>query len=101
MIEVIEQEGDVFDLRGSSPTVDVRVIAQITWEDDDLLLSGLHIQGAGPGSAGLASLRQLARELGRLWGARRVIIHGARRSSGAARGHLPRPIVILVEESEP
>ena len=72
------------------------MITEMTKEGDTLVLRGLHIDGPGAGSLGLRELRNLATDLGRQQGAKRVTIYGGTRTTGANPGHVPRPITFLV-----
>jgi hypothetical protein len=58
------------------------------------------MEGQGPGSVRIRELRELAREFGRQQGAKRVRIYGGVRTTGANRGHKPKPIMISVEEAK-
>lgn len=64
---------------------------------DTLILQKLHVSGPGAGTLGVSELRRFARVLGRQQGVRRIVVLGARRSTGASRGRIPRPIVVEVD----
>jgi hypothetical protein len=66
-------------------------------EGDTLVLSDLGIAGGGPGSAGISTLRELARQFAPEQGAKQIRIEGGRRVTGANPGHWPRSIVIRVK----
>jgi hypothetical protein len=96
LVRIVETDGDVVELAATTAKGDVRVITGMTSEGDTLILKGLHIDGPGAGSLGLRELRNLATDLGRQQGARRVTIYGGTRTTGAHPGHTPRPITVPV-----
>src|SRR5712691_4395703 len=89
-VTIVEQDGDVFHLLGTCPNGQVEVITRLALVGSQLVLQGLHIDGPGPTVVGPAEIRALARELGRAFGARSVVVHGAIRTTGARVGHRPR-----------
>ena len=76
LVRIIETDGDVVELAATTAKGEVRAITGMTKEGDTLILKGLHIHGPGAGSLGLRELRDLATDLGRQQGARRVTIYG-------------------------
>jgi hypothetical protein len=88
----------VFDLLVIAGTVRLEVITELVLVGDALLARGLHVSGQGPGTASAPLLRRAARELGQQWNARRVIIEGGVRTTGARPGHPPRRLVIPIHE---
>jgi hypothetical protein len=96
LVRIVETDGDVVELAATTAKGEVRVITGMTREGDTLILKGLHIDGPGAGSLGLRELRNLATDLGRQQGARRVTIYGGTRTTGANPGHTPRPITFPV-----
>ena len=95
-VRIVDADGSVVERLAITPAGDVRVIAEMTREGDELVLKGLHVDGPGAGSLGLRGLRDLARVLGRQQGALRVKIYGGLRTTGANPGHTPRPVIIPV-----
>lgn len=91
--EIVAQEGAI----GQSGTTQIRVMAEMLRQGDDLLLRGAHIEGAGAGSVGIRTLMEIGRVFGRQQGVKRVIVEGARRTTGARPGRTPRPIVIPID----
>lgn len=67
-------------------------------EGNSLVLSNLHIDGAGAGTSNVRELRNFTRELGSRHGANQVIIRGGERTTGASPGHTPREIIIKVPQ---
>jgi hypothetical protein len=63
-------------------------------EGDTLVVREAHVMSTGPGAYGIAELRVFGRMLARYFGTRRIIVYGSERTSGARRGHVPKPIVI-------
>jgi hypothetical protein len=98
-VRVVERDGDVVELSATTDHGEVRIITGIIQEGDDLILSGLHVDGPGAGTCGPRLLRELARDLGSQFGAKRVIVHGGIRTTGANPGRVPRPVVFLVGDS--
>jgi hypothetical protein len=95
-IEIVEQDGDVVEIRASGNTT-VTVICDMQLVGQTLILNRLHLDGSGPGSSSIGELREMVREFGRQRGAKEVMVLGAKRTTGAAPGKVPRPIVIKVE----
>ena len=91
-LQIVERDGDVVRIVGAGP----EVIARMLRSGGDLVLEGLSIDGAGRGSQGLKELRRLAREFGADQGAKRILIRGTPRTTGAKPGKIPREIVIDV-----
>ena len=96
-ISIIERDGNVYHLIARGPKGEIEVITNLWLEGGQLILTGTHIEGSGPGSLGVAELREFARELGRRFGAHEVVVLGGVRTTGANVGHTPRPIRIKVE----
>ena len=96
-ITILEWVDGIAQLLGTGPEGEIEVIAAMTREGDTLILAGLHIEGPGSGSLGIGPLRDFARRLGRQQRVRRVVVFGARRTTGASQGHTPRPMLIEVE----
>ncbi|MGF9663170.1 RHS repeat-associated core domain-containing protein [Arthrobacter crystallopoietes] len=74
----------------------IQVVATIAKEGNTLRLMQTHIQGAGRGTSSILEMQRVIQVIGRSEGARKVIVEGARRTSGASPGHIPRPITVIV-----
>lgn len=96
LVRIIQTDGDVVELAATMAKGEVRVITEMAREGDTLILKGMHIDGPGAGSLGLRQMRDLATDLGRQQGVRRVTIYGGMRTTGANPGHTPRPIAFPV-----
>lgn len=80
-----------------SPKGEIRVISSISKQGDTLILEGLHVEGPGANAVGKTGVRQFARDIGRTFGVKEVIIHGGQRTTGANPGRTPTPIRIRVK----
>jgi hypothetical protein len=89
---IVEQDGNIVRILAG----DVEVSAEITRTTDELTLDRLSIDGAGPGTVGVARLRRLARQFARSQGVSRIRVRGTYRTTGAHPGKLPREIIISV-----
>lgn len=95
-IRIVDRDGDVLQIVGEGPKGRIEVVAEMVRNGDTVVLRGLHADGSGPGSLGFSEIRAFAREFGRLQDAKIVEIHGARRTTGANRGKIPKPIRVRV-----
>lgn len=96
--EIIEQEGATTEFLVHGENGGIKVLADLSQEGRVLTLRQLHIQGAGKGSSSIRELREVIRAIGRSQGARKVIVEGAARTSGANPGHVPRVIEVIVDQ---
>jgi hypothetical protein len=96
-LRIIERDGDVVRAIGGG----VEVIAELHRIGDELVVERLSIDGAGPGTLGIAQLRKMARWFAQDQGAKRLRVRGTVRTTGASPGKLPREIVIDVPASGP
>jgi hypothetical protein len=71
---------------------EAQITAEIIWDGDTLILHGTHIAGDGT----LREALEAAKQFGRQHGAKKVIIEGGERTTGANPypGRLPRPITV-------
>jgi hypothetical protein len=90
--QIVEQDGNVVRIVSG----DVEVIAEMTRIGDELVFDRLSIDGAGPGTVGLTSIRGLAREFAKTQGVTCIRVRGTTRTTGANPGKVPREIVIRV-----
>ena len=89
---IVERDGRVVRILAG----DVEVLAEMDWAGDELILSRLSIDGAGPGSLGIRQLRVLGRAFARDMGAARLRVRGTTRTTGSKPGKIPRDVVIVV-----
>jgi RHS repeat-associated protein len=89
-IRILEREGNHIIGAFNVAKGEARFVGEIVREGDDLILRGAHIEG----DATVREVFTAAREFGREQGAKRVIVQGGRRTTGANPGHIPRPLTI-------
>jgi hypothetical protein len=87
---IVERDGNVVIVTFRGSAGEARVITELVRVGDTLILRGAHIEGA----ASLREAIKAAAQFGREQGAKRVIIEGGRRTTGANPGHMPRPITV-------
>lgn len=96
-MRIVERDGDIVEIVAKGKNGDITAIARMHKEGDQLILSGLHVDGPGPGGSSIEELMNIGRTLGRQEGAKEVVVYGARRTTGANPGRVPRPVRIKVE----
>jgi len=83
VVSIVEQDGDVAWIVAETVVGRVEIIASMVREGDTLLLRGLHVDGPGAGSMGVAMVRRIARELGKQQHVRQILVFGGVRTTGA------------------
>jgi hypothetical protein len=63
---------------------------------DKLHFNGLHLQGSFEGQVGRTNMWSMAKDLGKQFNAKEVIIQGGKRTTGKYKGTVPSPITIKV-----
>lgn len=98
-LRIVEQVDDIVEIAGKIGEHEIRVLANMSREGGTLFLRQAHIQGPGAGKVGVKGLLDAAKEFGRSQGASKVVIEGAKRTTGAGnqRGAVPRVWEILVD----
>ncbi|MGJ7610356.1 MULTISPECIES: hypothetical protein [unclassified Variovorax] len=76
----------------------IEMVADVSQNGDQLVLSGLHVEGSGDNTSSLRELREAAREVGLAYGANEVLIRGGQRANGANPGHWPRDVIIRMKK---
>ncbi|CAB3789742.1 hypothetical protein LMG28138_02874 [Pararobbsia alpina] len=95
-VKLVEQDGNIYQFNIPGASGDLSVVTEMTRSGNQLILSGMHIDGPGAGSSSISQLRNIARALGQQYGVDKVIINGGTRTSGASPGKVPRSITIKV-----
>jgi len=71
----------------------LEVAAEVDFSSRSLVLRRLDIEGSGPNTLGLSSLRQIARWVMQVVDVDELRIEGAARTSGSGPGRRPAPVV--------
>jgi len=87
-------EDNVITAMIDTPDGKVWVMGEVTFEGSRLEIRGLHIHGddVGANEYGVKRLRWLANAIMELVDCDEIIVEGATRASGAAKGNLSRPV---------
>jgi hypothetical protein len=96
LVRVVETDGDVVRWVATTPKGNIEMIAKVTRDGDTLHLNGLHIDGPGGNELGIRGIRDLAVDLGRQHGVKKLVVHGGTRTTGANPGRVPRPVTFPV-----
>jgi hypothetical protein len=98
-LKIVEQVDDVVEIAGQVGGHDIRVLANIERQGSTLFLRRAHIEGLGAGKVGVKALLDAIKDFGRSQGVSKVVVEGARRTTGAGnqRGAVPRPWEVIVE----
>jgi len=72
-------------------------ITNFSVKDDKLFLNELHLQGSEPNKIGRNALWNVAKDLGKQYKVKEVIIQGGRRTTGKYKGQIPTPITIKID----
>lgn len=94
-------EGDVITVSVSTPVGVLRMIGLIEIEGRTLLVSGFHMQGASPGSVGIANLRLIGAAILERIDCDEGRVEGAVRTTGASPGHRPRVVRLTRRPGHP
>lgn len=91
---ILDQDGDTIEAALLTSAGTLTVICRIQLDGDRLILYDLHVDGPGPGTLGLRRLRLAMQELMEQVDVRALEIRGFIRTTGAAPGRLPPPLVV-------
>ncbi|RYE90276.1 MAG: hypothetical protein EOO37_03360 [Cytophagaceae bacterium] len=94
IIELIEDDILLFSFVVAGNRVEC--LTNFIWQGSTLRLVRLHVEGTAQNQVGRASLWQIARQVGRHFGATTIIIEGGRRTTGRYKGQVPTPIIISI-----
>lgn len=89
-----ESAENIFTGTIATPIGTVKVMAEVSYENSVLALSGLHIhsQSGGANTFGASHLRNLAQAVMETFDVGSLEVAGARRTSGANPGRRPSPL---------
>jgi hypothetical protein len=91
-VEILIDENDTIDAIVTANDVSVEIIARLVWEGDTIRLEGLHVERLTEGSLNRRQIGLLCAEACRHYGVKRLIVQGARRTTGKSAGTIPKPI---------
>lgn len=94
-IGTIEDDVMMFSAKIGDETVEG--ITNFTVKDGKLYLDKLHLQGSSAGKIGREKLWEMAKDLGRQYNVKEVIIQGGTRTTGKYKGKVPSPVTIKVD----
>ncbi len=95
-VAIVERDGNVVRIVGRGPKGSIEVITSMRREGNRIILSGTHIDGPGAGKLGIRELGEFARQFARQEGVEEIVVEGAKRTTGARPGHVPRPFIFKV-----
>ena len=87
-VEILIDENATIDAIVSVPSVRVEIIANVIREDDTIIMDGVHVERLGGGQLDRQNARLLCAEICRHYGVSRVVVRGARRTTGRAAGKI-------------
>ena len=96
LVKIVAIEDDVIMFSSKVGKETVEGISNFTVKEGKLYLNQLHLQGSSAGKVGRESMWEMARDLGRQYNVKEVIIQGGRRTTGKYKGQMPSPITIKV-----
>jgi len=97
LVEIGTVEGDVMVFSSKIGTETVEGITNFAVNDGKLYLNQLHLQGSSAGNVGRQSLWSIAKDLGKQFNVKEVIIQGGKRTTGRYKGTVPSPITIKLD----
>lgn len=96
LVKILHVEDDIMMFSSKVGKETVEGISNFTVKEGKLYLNQMHLQGSSAGKVGRESLWEMARDLGRQYNVKEVIIQGGRRTTGKYKGQMPSPITIKV-----
>ena len=96
LVKIGEISDDVIVFSSKFGDEVVEGMANFKMVGDKLHLNGLHLQGSSAGKVGRVNMWEMAKDLGKQFNAKQVIIQGGKRTTGKYKGKIPSPITINV-----
>ena len=93
LVQILIDENDTINAIVRVHDVAVEIIATVVREADTIALDGLHLDRRSAQCLDRGQINQLCEEFCRHYGVDRLVIRGARRTTGKSAGRIPRPIV--------
>ena len=97
LVKIGTIEDDVMTFSAKIGDETVEGISNFAVKDGKLYLNELHLQGASAGNVGRQGLWDMAKDLGRQYNVKEVVIQGGKRTTGKYKGQVPSPITIKVD----
>jgi hypothetical protein len=97
LVRIGAVEGDVMTFSSKIGKETVEGITNFVVKDGKLYLNQLHLQGSSAGNVGRKALWDMAKDLGRQYNVKEVIIQGGKRTTGKYKGQVPSPITIKID----
>lgn len=97
MVQIDLIDGEVLLFSFQVGEENVQGITDFKVEIETLYLINLHLQGSESGKIGRKILWEMAKDLGRQFQAKEVVIQGGKRTTGKYKGQIPNPITIIVD----
>jgi hypothetical protein len=91
-VEILIDENDTINAIVAIKDVSIEIIAKVVRESDTLRLEGLHLERLTGGPLDRRRIALLCAEACRHYGVERLIVQGARRTTGRSAGSIPKPI---------
>jgi|GEM_PF-6749232 len=91
-VEILIDENGTINAIGAVERVTVEIIAKLVRKGDTIVLEGLHLERINGGPLDRRQIALLCAEVCRHYQADRVIVQGARRTTGKSAGSIPKPI---------
>ena len=95
-VEILIDENDTINAIVSVERVTVEIIAKVVRKSDTISFDGLHVERLIGGPLDRRQIALLCAEVCRHYEAERVIVQGARRTTGRSAGNIPKPIEFRV-----
>jgi hypothetical protein len=97
-VDILIDENDAINALITVPVASVEIIARVARVGETLRLDGMHIELLSGGPLTRSTVARLLDEVGRHFGVNRVIVQGARRTTGRSAGQIPKAIDHEVHE---
>jgi hypothetical protein len=97
MVKIDLIDGEVLLFSFQVGEENVQGITDFNVESETLHLINLHLQGSESGKIGRSTLWEMAKDLGRQFQTKKVVIQGGKRTTGKYKGQVPTPITIIVD----
>ena len=76
----------------------ISVVTNFEKINDTLMLDKLHISGSSAGKVGRPALWKIAKDIGKQFQVKEIVIQGGKRSTGKYKGKVPSPVIIKIDE---